>query len=119
MAESKARKLSGKELFWYILSGLLALLGLIFVVFALIGDYLPVLASDNWVFQSEAVWLTSWSPLGYRYWGIILFGVAAVIASIALNFFAREGDRDEERAIRRAQRLAAANEPIDVTPEKE
>ena len=112
MAEKKARKLTGKELVWYVIAGVLALLGLIFIVFAIIGDFLPVLAEDNWVTQSEAVWLTSWTPMGYRYWGLTLIGVAAVVAAIALNFFAREGDKDEERAIRRAQRLGLMEEEV-------
>ncbi|MCR5078801.1 MAG: hypothetical protein K6B65_02615 [Bacilli bacterium] len=113
MAETKVRKLSSKELAWYIVAGILTFVGLIFVVFAVVGDFLPVLASENWVYVSEAAWLTNWSPMGYRYWGLTLVGVGVVIAAAALNFFAREGDKDEERALRRAQRLAFQDEPID------
>lgn len=112
MAEKKARKLTGIELAWYIFAGLVALLGIIFIVFAIIGDFIPALAEDNWVLQSEKVWLTSWTPMGYRYWGLTLIGVAAVVAAIALNYFAREGDKDEERAIRRAQRLGLTEEEV-------
>jgi hypothetical protein len=108
MSETKARKLTGKELTWYIIAGTIALLGLIFVIFAIIGDFMPVLSSDNWVAQSEKTWLTNWSPLGYRWWGLIFLGAGTLISVIALSFFAREGDRDEERALRRAQRLAVA-----------
>lgn len=106
MAEKKVRKLSGKEMAWYIIAGVLALVGLVFIVFAIIGDFLPVRASENWVAISEGAWLTNWSPLGYRYWGLILIAAGVLIAAASLNFFAREGDRDEERAARRAQRLA-------------
>ena len=116
MAEKKARKLSGKELAWYIVAGVLALLGLIFIVFAIVGDFLPVLAEDNWVTNSEAVWLTSWTPFGYRYWGLILISAAGVIAAIALNYYAREGDKDEERALRRAQRLGLVDEDVVEAP---
>ena len=105
MAEKKARKLSGRELAWYVVASAIALLGLIFIVFAIVGDFLPVLAEDNWVTNSESVWLTSWTPFGYRYWGLILIAAGGVIAVIALNYYAREGDKDEERALRRAQRL--------------
>lgn len=106
MSETKARKLTGKELTWYIVAGVIALLGLLFVLFAVIGDFLPVLSSKNWVSESEKVWLTSWSPLGYRWWGLIFLGAGTLISVISLSVFAREGDRDEERALRRAQRLA-------------
>ena len=112
MAEKKARKLSGRELAWYIVASAFALLGLIFIVFAIVGDFLPVLAEDNWVTNSEAVWLTSWTPFGYRYWGLILFAIAGVIAALALNYYAREGDKDEERALRRAQRLGLVDEEV-------
>ena len=117
MAETKARKFSGKELVWYIIAGVFALAGLVFIVFALIGDYTPGLASDNWGATSESAWLTNWSPLGYRQWGLILIAAGVLISAIALNFFAREGDRDEERALRRAQRLALENEAVDAEVE--
>ncbi|MBQ2070041.1 MAG: hypothetical protein II467_03835 [Bacilli bacterium] len=118
MAETKARKLSSKEMAWYIIAAILGFIGLVFIVFAIVGDFLPVLASENWVYVSEAAWLTNWTPLGYRYWGLILVGVGVLIAVAALNFFAREGDKDEERALRRAQRLAFQNEPIDNEADK-
>ena len=116
MAEKKARKLSGKEMAWYVIASIFAVVGLTFVIFAIIGDFLPVLAEDNWVTVSEKAWLTNWSPMGYRYWGLILIGVAGVLAAIALNYFAREGDKDEERALRRAQRLGLDEETIVEVP---
>ncbi len=114
MAENTAKKpLRGKELVWYIIAGTIALLGLIFVVFGIVGDHWQVLYSDNWILQSENVWLKNWSNLGYRWWGLILLGVAAFIAVVSLTLFAREGDRDSERALRRAQRLAIEAEPVE------
>lgn len=116
MAEKKARKLSGKEMAWYVIAAVLAVVGLTFVVFAIVGDFLPVLAEDNWVTTSEAAWLTNWSPMGYRYWGLTLIGIAGVLSAIVLNFFAREGDKDEERALRRAQRLGLDEENVVEVP---
>ncbi len=104
------KKLPGKELAWYIIAGFIALVGLVFLVFGIIGAHYPGLASDNWVAISEAAWLTNWSKMGYRWWGLILLGVGAVLAAICLNVFARSGDRDEERALRRQQRLALEQE---------
>ena len=43
--------------------------------------------------------------MGYRYWGMILLGVGALIGVFFLAYFAKEGDKDAERALRRAQRL--------------
>ena len=42
-----------------------------------------------------------------------------VIFSFALTFFSRESDRDNERAIRRAQRLAAMSEAENVVEAEE
>ena len=40
--------------------------------------------------------------------GLILFLIGSLLAVICLAVFAREGDRDAERALRRAQRLGVA-----------
>ena len=111
------KKIQGKELAWYIIAGIIALIGLAFVVFGIIGSHFPGKASDNWVVISENAWLKNWSKIGYRYWGIILLGIGAIIAAIALNVFARVGDRDEERALRRRQRLGE-QETIEVESEE-
>ena len=111
---TKKTKLKRKEIAWYVISGILAFVGLVFVVFGIVGDHLPVKASDNWVIISEKAWLSNWSHIGYRVWGIILVAAGALIAAIALTLFAKEGDRDTERAQRRAQRLAIEAEPLPV-----
>lgn len=105
--ESKKLNLSKKEWFWYILTLSIAFVGLVFAIIGIIGDHLPVKGSDNWVATSEAAWLTNWSHMGYRYWGIILLVGGLVAFSLCLVLFSRESDRDSERASRRAQRLAA------------
>ena len=107
---------SKKEWAFYIVTLLIAFTGLVFAIIGIIGDHLPVKASENWVAISEKAWLTSWSPMGYRYWGIILLCGGLIIFSFALTFFSRESDRDSERAARRAQRLAAMGKPSDSEP---
>ena len=108
MSTQKPKKcLKKKEIFWYVFSGVIALVGIVFIVFGIVGDYLPVLASENWVRISEAqAWPFTWLNLGYRQLGIILVLIAAFVVMLALTLFAREGDRDAERNLRRAQRLA-------------
>ncbi|MCF0112400.1 MAG: hypothetical protein HUJ60_00275 [Bacilli bacterium] len=109
-AEKKTQKLPKKELAWYVFSCILVFVGLVFIVFGIIGSHLPVLDSENWVTISENAWLVNWSKMGYRWWGLILLGAGALIGVIALTLFARSGDRDSERALRRAQRLAVEGE---------
>lgn len=108
----KKKILSRKEITWYVIAGILAFVGLVFVVFGIVGDHLPVLSSDNWVLISENAWLKNWSGMGYRYWGLILLAAGTAIAVTSLAFFARSGDRDSERAARRAQRLALESEDV-------
>lgn len=114
------KKLSRKEIAWYVIASIIATLGLIFLVFGIVGDNFPGAFEDNWIIASENVWLKNWSHIGYRWWGVILIAGAAIIAVIALTVFAKEGDRDTERALRRQQRLAMSNvveEPKDELPE--
>ena len=103
------KKLTRKEIAWYVIAAIIATLGLTSLVFGIVGDHFPGLYEDNWIAQGEAAWIKAWSHLGYRYWGIILLCVAAFIAIVALTVFAKEGDRDTERALRRQQRLALTN----------
>ena len=110
MEKNQTKKLSKKEIAWYCIAAFFGLAGLVFLIVGIVGEHLPMLASDNGILVSEKAWLTSWSPLGYRYWGLILIGAAALLAVVCLTFFAREGDRDSERALRRAQRLGIAKE---------
>lgn len=119
MAKEKKFNFSKKEWAWYIICLFIAFVGLVFAIIGIIGDHLPVKASDNWVRISEAAWLTNWSPMGYRYWGIILLCGGLVIFSFALTFFSRESDRDSERAARRAQRLAMLQEASAAPQEPE
>lgn len=111
---TKKTFLPRKELVWYAIAVTLATLGLVFLVFGIIGSHLPVKASDNWVKNSENAWLVPWSKMGYRWWGLIILGVGLAIGIIALCVFARSGDRDSERAQRRAQRLALEDEEEEV-----
>lgn len=110
MDKKPTKKLTTKELVWYVIAAFFGVAGLAFLIVGIVGEHLPLLASDNGILVSEKVWLTSWSPLGYRYWGLVLIGASALLAVICLTFFAREGDRDSERALRRAQRLGLAKE---------
>lgn len=98
-------KIKTKEMVVYTIASFIAFVGLFFLILGIVGEHLPVVYSDNWILYSEAIWLTPWSHMGYRYWGMILLGVGALIGVFFLAYFAKEGDKDAERALRRAQRL--------------
>lgn len=101
----KTKKISKKEIVWYSIAGFIGFVGLFFLILGIVGENLPVVYSDNWILYSEPLWLSNWSGMGYRYWGLILFLAGSLLAVICLSVFARETDRDSERASRRAQRL--------------
>ncbi len=103
--KEKTQKISKKEIVWYSIAGFIGFVGLFFLILGIVGENLPVVYSDNWILYSEPLWLSNWSGMGYRYWGLILFLAGSLLAVICLSVFARETDRDSERASRRAQRL--------------
>ena len=103
------KKISTKERVWYIIAALIGVIAITFIVFGIIGDHYPDVYSENWVASSENGWLKNWSGLGYRWWGVILLALSAALAALVLTLFAKEGDRDSERALRRAQRLGLAS----------
>lgn len=96
------RKISGLELAFIVIDGIIALGGLTMIVLGFIADYFPGKPEDNWTGQSGFM---SAMHMSYRWFGVILLVGAAIIAAIALNGFARKNDTDNERALRRAQRM--------------
>ena len=109
-------KLSKGEKVFIVLDGILALGGLVMIVLGFIADFYPGKPEDNWTGQSA---FQNAMHLSYRWFGVILILVAALIAAIALNGFARKNDTDNERALRRAQRLKIISESEKVTAEQE
>ena len=103
------KKISKKELVWYIIAGVFALAGLILIIFGIVGHALNVPLDKNWIKQGEkALQNAIHIPLDFRMWGLIFFGVGAIIAVITLSAFSKAIDRDAEKTIRRKQRLSSA-----------
>ena len=109
-------KLSKGEKVFIVLDGILALGGLVMIVLGFIADFYPGKPEDNWTGQAA---FQNAMHLSYRWFGVILLLVAALIAAITLNGFARKNDTDNERALRRAQRLKIISESEKVTAEQE
>ena len=109
-------KVSKGEKVFIVLDGILALGGLVMIVLGFIADFYPGKPEDNWTGQAA---FQNAMHLSYRWFGVILILVAALIAAIALNGFARKNDTDNERALRRAQRLKIISESEKVTAEQE
>lgn len=93
------------ELIWYILVGLVGIWGLTYIVLGTIASYLPIQSEDQALVKAnnKILELFKLNMLG---WGLIILGIAAVAAVVVLILFSNKVDRDYEKNVRRAQRLA-------------
>lgn len=112
---TNANKVSGAEIAWIAISGSIALAGLVMVILGIVGDYLPGKTSENWILLGEASFKNV-MKMNYRWFGVILILGAALISVIYLNIFAKKSDIDEERALRRQQRLQVISQSAPSTP---
>lgn len=104
MAKSTTSKISGWEKFWIVLASLFIVAGLFFAILGIVGSHLSLAYSDNWILNSQSAFEAK-IHLSYRWFGVILLLVGAVVGVISLNLFERKSDADAERAERRAQRM--------------
>ena len=102
MTKQKRNKII--ELVIYSTCGALALWGLVYIVLGLFASYLPIPDSSNALKGADDV-IRSHFGLGFFGWGMILFGVFAVVGAFFLVYFAKDVDKDYEKSQRRAARL--------------
>lgn len=93
------------ELVWYVLTGLVGAWGLTYIVLGLIAENLPVKSTDEGLVEVNAQFAKTFK-LDFFGWGLIILAIAAVAAVIVLLLFSNKVDRDYEKNVRRAQRMA-------------
>ncbi|HOR21055.1 MAG TPA: hypothetical protein PLH17_04480 [Bacilli bacterium] len=100
-----------KEFAWYVVSGILVFIGVVLIIFDIIGDNIRVSTADNWILTAQNA-VIEWSKINmdWRAWGIIFFLAGALVAVITLSVFAKGADRIVEKEQRRKARLAAIKE---------
>ena len=101
-------KVSGKEFTWYLTGATIAVLGLVLMIFGIIGHHLPAIADNNFIKVAEKGLIEAIKvPFDFRVWGILVFvlGILVVIVALAVN--AKKTDREVEKQLRRQQRQAA------------
>ena len=98
------KKVTDKEFAWYLGCGLIIFLGLVSIVFGIIGYHMSTATGMNFVQNFEEK-----IKFDLRYLGLILVGGAVAILICVLLFNAKKADREVEKKIRREQRLAAQN----------
>lgn len=84
------------ELIAYIIAGIFAFGGLGLFTCGVIGYYLP---------ENNALETAKWLGLGLKSWGYIALAIGLIIGMITLLVTAKKIDVEEERRIKRAQRL--------------
>lgn len=104
-ANKKKFPLHPFELVWYILTGLVGAWGLTYIVLGLIAENLPVKATDEGLVKVMDDF-TKTFKLDFFGWGLIILAIAAVAAVVVLLLFSNKVDRDYEKNVRRAQRMA-------------
>lgn len=90
-------KIEKKELRLYIASGLVAIVGVVFLILGIVGSHLSP-RSDLYKIQENFSW---------RYIGLIIIAASVIFALIVLLYFAKKVDRISDRELRRKQRLSA------------
>ena len=98
------KKVTTKEFIWYLGCGLLIFLGLICVVFGIIGYHMSSASGANFIEAFEAK-----IKIELRFLGLILIAAGVVLSIGVLLFNAKKADREVEKKIRREQRIAAQN----------
>ena len=104
------KKVTTKEFIWYAICGLIATIGLICIVFGIVGSHMGVPEAENFVTQFEDS-----IHFELRYLGLIFIGASLVVFIIALLVNAKKADREVEKKLRRELRVAAqTNSNIEV-----
>ena len=98
------KKVTTKEFIWYLACGLIIFLGLICVVFGIIGYHMSSASGANFIETFETK-----IKFELRYLGLILIAGGVVLSVVVLLFNAKKADREVEKKIRREQRIAAQN----------
>ena len=124
MADTKTKTRKQHSKSWHVawrsifgaLDGIIAVLGIIFIVLGFISDYLPKKNSENWT--GEATFAAN-MHMGYRWFGFILLAGAVLILVIYFNVMAHHDEADHERELRRQERMKilAASVPEEPAPE--
>ena len=101
-------KVSGKEFAWYLSGATIAVLGLILMVFGIIGHHMNVATDNNFIKKAETALINGIKiPFDFRIWGILIFVLGVTIVIIALAVNAKKADREVDKQLRRQQRQAA------------
>ena len=93
------------EMAWYALCALVGIWGLTYIVLGLVAENLPITSEDKGLVKTSGEFAKTFG-LDFLGWGLIILAIAGVAAVLVLLVFSSKVDRDYEKNVRRAQRLA-------------
>ena len=96
------KKVTTKEFIWYAVCGLIVFLGLVCVIFGIIGYHMSSSSGLNFIEAFEEK-----IHFELRFLGLILIGGGVALSIVVLLFNAKKADREVEKKVRREQRIAA------------
>ena len=94
------------ELVWYILCGLVGIWGITYITLGLVAQNLPMKSEDQELVKANATIAKTFGGLDFFGWGLIILAAAAVAVVVVLLLFSNKVDREYEKTVRRAQRMA-------------
>ena len=97
------------EIVWYALCCAIMVWGLTYITLGLVAENLPIKAENEGLVKVNLDFAGVFG-LDFLGWGLIILAIGAVAAVIVLIAFSSKVDRDYEKNVRRAQRLAQLEE---------
>lgn len=108
------KKILKMSIFELVAYSALLLVGLWGLVYALLGFSCEFIYYKSDLYKANGI-IHKTFGLNFLWWGLIIMGIAVVLAVILLCVFAKQSDRDFEKAQRRAARLKKS--PVSEKPE--
>lgn len=93
------------ELVWYTLCCLVGIWGITYIVLGLVAENLPIKATNEGLVKVNLDFAKKFG-LDFLGWGLIILAIASLAAVVVLLLYSNKVDREYEKNVRRAQRLA-------------
>jgi len=109
------KKVSTREIVGYSIAGVIALFGIVLLIFGIIERNMDTTLAKNFIYQADQkVQNALGIKISFRGWGLIFMAIGLIIAMIILCVAAKHVDRENDKKIRRQARAGGA---IDISSE--
>lgn len=116
MAKNNAKAVKIFEIIFYSICGAVALWGLTYIVLGSIAEYADIPEKSNYIATANKGFAKTFG-MGFLNWGIIIFLIGMGLGILVLLIIANTVDKTNEKAARRAARLAKIEADMNATAE--